>query len=120
MLGGAERSMRTQNPKLALLSVLLLAARAGFCQEREALLLPQDAQIIDEKSVRGSTEQFLQPGLSRMRFPDSSVTYYVVDEVAALQARISDQLGDIGRNDSDISIQFDFVRNEGVHIRLRS
>jgi hypothetical protein len=115
-----ETAMRPRYLNLALLLTLLIGIRVGIGQEKEALFLPQDAQLLDERTVRGTTEYPLQPGLSRMTFPDSDITYYVINEVAALQGRLSDQLSDIWRNDSDISIRYDLYRSEFVHLRLRS
>jgi hypothetical protein len=119
MLGGADKSMHIRNLVLAAIPLLLFDVRASLGQGKEAPFLPQDAQLIAERNVGGSTEYDLQPGLSRMAFPDSDAIYYVINEVAAMQSRLSDRLADIGRNNSDISIRFDIFRNEFVHFRLR-
>lgn len=99
---------------------MIFFVRVGLGQGTEAIFLPQDAQQIDERDVRGSTEYPLQPGLSRMAFPDSDTVYYVINEVAALQARLSDQFADLGRNGSDFNVRYDIFRSEFMHFRLRS
>jgi hypothetical protein len=53
-----------------------------------------------------------------MAFTDVNETYYVIDQVAALRGWISEALADVWRNDSDLSIRFDLLGGEFIHLRL--
>jgi hypothetical protein len=52
-----------------------------------------------------------------MAFTDVDKTYYVIDQVAALRGWISEALADVWRNDSDLSIRFDLLGGEFIHLR---
>lgn len=103
-----------------LVAMQLLIAGGGAAQEKDALFLPRDLELLDEKTVVGTVETPLEPGLSRIAFPGSTTTFYVIDEAAVLRAKLADRLSDIGNNDSDISIRYDTYRSEFVHLRLRA
>jgi len=99
-----------------LFNVLIVAGAQG--QELETLILPDDEQAFDRLQVPGSAETTGLSGLSRMSVPNSTTTYYIIRQRDAMRNLISERLADIYRNDSDISIRFDQLGGEFIHIKF--
>lgn len=100
-------------------AISLLVPDAAAGQEKQVFFLPRDSQLRDDLTIVGLSERRLPAGLSRLTVPDSDTTYYVIDEVAALQRDVYTALSDIYRNDSDISIGTDQLRTDVIHLRIR-
>lgn len=96
----------------------LLASAAAQGQDAEVLLLPEERSIVDSLTRAGTVQWSGLAGLSRVAFTDVNETYYVIDQVAALRGSISKVLADVWRNDSDLSIRFDSLGGEFIHLRL--
>lgn len=112
--------MRSSINVVAVAAIALLSSGATEAQEKEALFLPQDAQRIDDMTIRGTSERYLSMGLSRLKIPGSETIYYVVNEETAWQSDLREGFADIYRNDSDISIGTDQLSTEFVHLRIRA
>ena len=118
-LAVTEMSTYFRRGIVAVLAGSLLGAGSAGGQESQALFLPRDGQRIDEMTVTGTRERRLPSGLTRLTVPDSATTYYVIDEVNAARGDLFDAFADISRNDSDISIGYDQLRSDFVHLRIR-
>ena len=96
----------------------LLAATVAQAQDAEALSLPKEQSIVDSLTRAGTVQWSGLAGLSRMEFTDVDETYYVIDQVGALRGWISEALANVWRNDSDLSIRYDLLGGEFIHLRL--
>ena len=91
---------------LILIATCPFGAGVAVSQDRTALFLPRDQQTLDDLIVTGTGWTDDLAGITRMVVPNSDITYYLVDEVTALQGEISDSLSNVLRNQSDIGIRF--------------
>lgn len=115
-LGNSLDGLRSR--RLTLTAIILFCIGVAEAQETEVLFLPQDSQLVDEITIPGTRETTLSAGLSRLAIPGSETNYYVINEVAALRARLREALSNIWQNDSDISIAYDQYRSDFIHLRL--